>query len=143
VFSEGPASSEFIFVYGTLRRGSWTDSSRLLSEQCEYISEGCIHGRLYEVDGYPGLVLSHNPEEKVFGDVYSIGKDRSILARLDRYEECAEDCPEPHEYSRVKIGVELNGGRSIAAWVYLYNPDVSGLKRIESGCYLAQLRKNG
>lgn len=44
--------------------------------------------------------------------------------------------PHPHEYSRKQLSIELIGGGSVVAWVYLYNHDVSKLQQILSGDYL-------
>ncbi|WP_082081394.1 gamma-glutamylcyclotransferase [Methylocucumis oryzae] len=43
----------------------------------------------------------------------------------------------PHEYVRKCLPVQLTTGKTVNAWVYVYNRDVSGLKRIISGDYLA------
>ena len=62
---------------------------------------------------------------------------KPVLAWLDEYEECSDSFPLPHEYSRKQLSIELVGGGSVFAWVYLYNHDVSKLQLIISGDYLA------
>jgi gamma-glutamylcyclotransferase (GGCT)/AIG2-like uncharacterized protein YtfP len=59
-----------------------------------------------------------------------------VLPRLDEYEECSDNFPLPHEYSRKPLSIELVGGGSVVARVYLYNHDVSKLQKIISGNYL-------
>lgn len=43
----------------------------------------------------------------------------------------------PHEYVRKCLPIQLTAGKTVNAWVYVYNRDVSGLKQIISGDYLA------
>jgi gamma-glutamylcyclotransferase (GGCT)/AIG2-like uncharacterized protein YtfP len=60
---------------------------------------------------------------------------KRVLVLLDEYEECSDNFSMPHEYSRKPISIELIGGGSVVAWVYLYNHDVSNLRQIISGVY--------
>ncbi|GAB6140836.1 hypothetical protein JCM14076_15650 [Methylosoma difficile] len=100
------------------------------------MSYGYLQGRLYEVDNYPGAVLSDNPAERVVGEVYVLA-DSSVLSRLDDYEECSQRFPEPQEYYRTLTDIVLLDSSSVTAWVYLYHWDVSGLMPIAGGDYLA------
>jgi gamma-glutamylcyclotransferase (GGCT)/AIG2-like uncharacterized protein YtfP len=61
---------------------------------------------------------------------------KRVLARLDDYEECSDRFPVPHEFSLKLLTIELTGGGSVVAWVYLYNLDVSKLLKIKTGNYL-------
>ncbi len=136
-------TNEFIFVYGTLRKETATDMSRLLARHCEYISAGHMRGKLYEVNGYPGAVESGNGNDKICGELHKIGDSGLVLPLLDEYEECTDRYPEPHEYVRKKLTVSLPGAGSIAAWVYVFNRDVSNLLQIESGDYPVYLKESG
>jgi gamma-glutamylcyclotransferase (GGCT)/AIG2-like uncharacterized protein YtfP len=126
---------EFIFVYGTLRKQMASDMHRVLANHCEYFSDGVMQGTLYEVCGYPGAIGSSDANDKVFGELYKMLDRKRVLALLDEYEECSESFSMPHEYSRKPISIELIGGGSVVAWVYLYNHDVSNLQQIISGVY--------
>ena len=126
---------EFIFVYGTLRKKLASSMHRLMADHCEYYADGCMQGRLYEVDGYPGAVESADPDDKVFGELYRVTHS-DLLQLLDEYEECGDSFPEPREYIRKKLTVSLSDGGNVSAWVYLYNHETQGLERIESGDYL-------
>ena len=128
--------TEFIFAYGTLRKQMASSKHHLLANHCEYFSEGVMPGKLYEVCGYPGAIESSDANDKVFGELYKILDQQPLLERLDEYEECSCRFPMPHEYSRKLLCVELTGGGSVVAWVYLYNHDVSNLRQIISGDYL-------
>lgn len=129
-------ASEFIFVYGTLRKETATSMYRVLARYCEYFSEGYIQGRLYEIDSYPGVIESDNPNERVKGELYRLNDCKHVLSQLDEYEECSDAYPQPHEYVRKQVLVSLEGGGSVMAWVYIYNKDVSSHQLIESGDYL-------
>ena len=109
--------------------------SRVLLDHCSYFSSGCISGKMYEINRYPGVVESDNPEDIVYGEIYSTSSPDTVLPLLDEYEECSDNFPQPHEYVRKKIIVSMPDSISISAWVYIYCHDVSGLKRVKSGDY--------
>ena len=107
----------------------------LLNHFCEYIAEACMQGKLFEIAGYPGAIVSDNTKDKVYGELYKIVNSGELLPRLDEYEECTQRYPEPHEYIRKKLPVISVAGYEFAAWVYIFNRDVTNLKPIESGNY--------
>ncbi|MDF1588113.1 MAG: gamma-glutamylcyclotransferase [Gammaproteobacteria bacterium] len=133
-------STEFIFVYGTLRQETVTSMSQHLRQQCDFISTGQLQAQLFEVDGYPGAIISESANDKVIGDVYR--GQHSFLQQLDRYEECSDDFAPPHDYIRQLHSVILTNGDSVSAWVYIFNRDVSNLFHIQSGDYLAFLNSS-
>ena len=126
---------EFIFVYGTLRKQIASNMSHVLANHCEYFSDGVMRGTLYEVCGYPGAIESDDANDKVFGELYKMLDRKQVIAQLDEYEECSDRFPKPHEYCRKALSIELSGGGSVVAWVYLYNHDVSKLTQLISGDY--------
>lgn len=132
-------STEYIFVYGTLRKAAARCMHRALSRHCTYVADGSMQGKLYEVGGYPGAVESGDRRDTVRGELYKIEDRERLFTLIDDYEECAKSYPQPQEYVRKKLTVTLDGGGSVLAWVYLYNHDVSGLIRIESGDYVDRL----
>ncbi|MBU3915997.1 gamma-glutamylcyclotransferase [bacterium] len=131
---------EFIFVYGTLRREFSTNTRQILVRHCEYFSDGHLRGKLYEVDGYPGVIESDNTEDKVFGELYKIIRGDQVLPQLDDYEQCAAKFPQPHEYLRKKLPISVADGGEVTAWVYVFNHDVSNLIQIESGDYASHIK---
>jgi len=56
-----------------------------------------------------------------------------VLEALDRYEGCGPDDPEPRYFRREAWFVEVDGGETVRAWVYLWDRSVEGLSRIPSG----------
>ena len=127
---------EFIFVYGTLRRGANHLAHDTISRHAQYYGEGYMQGKLYDVGGYPATIETENPDDKVYGEVYKIS-DNELLTQLDSYEECSDDFPQPHECTRNLVLINVNfPNKMLEAWAYIFNYDVSVLRQITSGDYL-------
>lgn len=122
-----------LFVYGTLMRGFDNPMARLLSDGAECLGAATIPGRLYRIRHYPGLVAAADAADIVYGEVFRMRQPRELLVRLDDYESCTEDYPEPREYRREIAHVTLQSGAAITAYVYIYNWDVAGQPHIVSG----------
>ncbi len=97
---------------------------------------GSVTGRLYYLNGYPGLVTSLVASEQVAGEVYSLHDPSRDLPALDEYEECGPSDAPPHNFERSTIQVEMDEGQILDAWVYVYSGDISGKTLIASGDYL-------
>ena len=128
--------SDRLFVYGTLMRGFDHPMAKLLSRSAEFLGEARCRGRLYLVKHYPGLVLSEDAGDIVFGEVYRLRARDELLGEFDMYEACGEGFAEPTEYIRRMLPVTLADGTPGEAWSYLYNWPVTGLPRIASGRFL-------
>ena len=128
--------SDLLFVYGTLMRGFDHPMANLLSKSADFIVEASCLGRLYRVKHYPGLVLSDDASDVVFGEVYRLRAPDDLLREFDMYEACGEGFAEPTEYVRKTIAVTLDDGTASEAWTYLYNWPVARLPRIASGRFL-------
>jgi gamma-glutamylcyclotransferase (GGCT)/AIG2-like uncharacterized protein YtfP len=129
-------TSDLLFVYGTLMRGYSHPMARLLSANAEFLGEASCRGRLYKVKHYPGLVLSDEAADVVFGELYRLRAVDDLLREFDMYEACGEGFLEPTQYVRRMLSVTLAGGSGSEAWTYVYNWPVEGLTRIESGRFL-------
>jgi gamma-glutamylcyclotransferase (GGCT)/AIG2-like uncharacterized protein YtfP len=125
-----------LFVYGTLMRGFDHPMAKLLSKSADFLGEAKCKGRLYRVNHYPGLVLSDDPAEIVFGAVYRLRAGEELLREFDMYEACGEGFAEPTEYVRKMLAVALDDGTASEAWTYVYNWPVAQLTRIASGRFL-------
>jgi gamma-glutamylcyclotransferase (GGCT)/AIG2-like uncharacterized protein YtfP len=128
--------SDRLFVYGTLMRGFDHPMATLLSRSADFLGEAKCKGRLYRVKHYPGLVLSDDPADIVFGEVYRLRVGEELLREFDMYEACGEGFAEPTEYVRKMLEVALDDGTASEAWTYLYNWPVAHLPRIASGRFL-------
>ena len=130
--------SDRLFVYGTLMRGFDHPMAKLLSRSADFIGEARCRGRLYLVKHYPGLVLSDDSTDIVFGEVYRLRERDALLGEFDMYEACGEGFPQPTEYVRQMLQVALDDGTAGEAWTYIYNWPVAHLPRIASGKFLTQ-----
>lgn len=134
--AKSPVQSPYLFVYGSLRRGAKSGMNRLLAPCGRFVANAAFRGRLYRVAGYPGVVPSDQPGETVHGEVWRLDEPDAALARLDDYEECGADFPEPHEFVRRNLEVTLAGGEVVRAWLYLYNRPTDDLEIIGHGDFL-------
>jgi gamma-glutamylcyclotransferase (GGCT)/AIG2-like uncharacterized protein YtfP len=128
--------SDRLFVYGTLMRGFDHPMAQLLSRSAEFIGEARCHGRLYLVKHYPGLVLSDDPADIVFGELFRLRAPGELLREFDMYEACGEGFAEPTEYVRRMLRVTRDNASADEAWTYVYNWPVTGLPRIDSGRFM-------
>ena len=129
-------TSDLLFVYGTLMRGYDHPMAKLLSAHADFIGEATCRGRLYLVKHYPGLLLSDDAADIVFGELYRLRRPAELLPEFDMYEAAGEAFPQPTQYVRKVLQVALPEGAVIDAWTYLYNWPVTNLPRIASGRFL-------
>jgi gamma-glutamylcyclotransferase (GGCT)/AIG2-like uncharacterized protein YtfP len=125
-----------LFVYGTLMRGFDHPMAQLLSRSADFIGEARCRGRLYLVKHYPGLVLSDDSTEVVFGELYRLHQPRELLREFDMYEACGEGFAKPTQYVRQMLQVTRDGQAAEEAWTYVYNWPVAGLPHIASGRFM-------
>jgi gamma-glutamylcyclotransferase (GGCT)/AIG2-like uncharacterized protein YtfP len=126
---------ELLFIYGTLMRGFDHPMAKQLSRSAEFCGEARCQGRLYLVQHYPGLVLSDDASDLVFGELVRLRTPEESFATLDEYEGCGPGVASP-QYLRRVLPVTLDDGTVSEAWTYVYNRPVAKLKRIASGRFL-------
>jgi gamma-glutamylcyclotransferase (GGCT)/AIG2-like uncharacterized protein YtfP len=129
-------TSDRLFVYGTLMRGFDHPMAQLLSRGADFIGEARCQGRLYLVKHYPGMVLSDDPADVVFGELFRLRRPSELLREFDMYEACGEGFAEPTEYIRRMLPVTSDGQAADEAWTYIYNWPVAHLPRIASGRFM-------
>jgi|SRR6516165_437885 len=111
------STCRFLFVYGTLRKGSSHPMAVFLARQARFVGEGKTRGRLLDLGSYPGMVEAASSDDWVDGDVFELIDAESTLAALDRYEGCDRANP---LYERRHTLVTLSTGVELAAWYYHY-----------------------
>ncbi|HSC66808.1 MAG TPA: gamma-glutamylcyclotransferase family protein [Cellvibrio sp.] len=126
--------SEFLFVYGTLRRACPTGAHAKYLTGAEFIATAKINGKLFKVSYYPGLVID-GTAGWVLGEIYRLASPQQ-LAQLDAYEECNYPALPGQEYQRQLVSVLTEAGDSIPAWVYAYQHASQDLQYIASGDFL-------
>lgn len=110
-------------------RGHENEFGQCLRANAEWVSLAVFAGRLYRIDWYPGAV---DGDSEVHGELYSFSSP-DLLEKLDAYEECSPDFPEPHEYRREKRPVWLPDGQMVKAWIWLYNHSTANATFIPDG----------
>lgn len=115
-----------LFAYGTLKDPDAL--TRLLggAERWRAIGPGRVRAALYDLGDYPGLVGSTAEDDFVRGLVVELVDPDVGLTRLDSYEGVHDGL-----YVRQEMPVELDGGRRLKAWTYVYNRSIAGRRRIE------------
>lgn len=127
----------YLFVYGTLHSDCGAAQAELIQQHFTLAGQGVAQGQLYEINGYPGLVLSANPGHAVQGELYELTGSAAAFEQLDICEGCTEENPKPHEYRRREVPVKRPQGGSVMAWVYLYNWPLAGYRNPGKGNYAA------
>lgn len=133
----------FLFVYGTLKRGTEAKMSHFLARYADYYRDGTWQGRLYRLNGYPGAIPSDDPNDVIHGEVFRLRQPTRALSGLDEYEETASGLFR-REVFPITVQEFVAGGDTetqtshhktvvIRAWVYIYNKAIDGKARIESG----------
>lgn len=132
------SESRYLFVYGTLRSVANTEWSQFLSRSSITVGPGRTRGLLFQLDGYPGMVVKTHDDAWVSGEVFLLNEPSTAWPILDSYEGCGASDPPPHEFERQVVDVVLDGGQSIRAWAYVYCLNTEDKERIPSGNYLHQ-----
>jgi gamma-glutamylcyclotransferase (GGCT)/AIG2-like uncharacterized protein YtfP len=112
-----------LFVYGTLRPDHAPSEIADAVRGLKPIGSGKIHGKLYHLGAYPGVILDDRATETVEGEVFAL-PDAETLARLDEYEEYHPQEPEKSLFKRLKTTVTLQNGSRETCWVYVYNREL-------------------
>jgi gamma-glutamylcyclotransferase (GGCT)/AIG2-like uncharacterized protein YtfP len=128
------APPTFLFVYGTLRPGHAPASVAAYVDRCACLGAGCTPGRLYDLRNYPGAVIDPACEQLIHGQLIEIPDD-ATLRRLDAYEGYDPRDPAHSLFVRTTCDVTTEDGRSVRAWVYVYNRDVAGARPVPGGRY--------
>lgn len=119
-----------VFVYGTLRHGG---SNHFRMAGTDFVGEGKISGRMYRIDWYPALLCGG--ETWVKGELYRVSE--ATLYALDCFEGITSDSPEPREYRRVKVIVNLANSETEEAWVWEWAADVGSAQPLDGEDWLA------
>lgn len=139
------SQGEHLFLYGSLLTGTPNRRlNKLLKRPLRHARPAVIRARLYHLGHYPGAVGSALKADCVYGRLLRIRNPR-LLQLLDRYEDCCAGDPSGGEFVRTSIQAQLLPSRKhVRCWVYFYNRDIAGKRRIVSGDhvdYMARRRK--
>lgn len=111
-------------VYGSLKRGFYNHG---FLGKAAYVGESWLSGfRMHSLGFFPGVVFSHDVEEKVLVEWYQV--DDETLAELDVLEGFQAQNTESSIYLRYAIESPFGAG-----WIYLYNQPVADNPQVNSG----------
>jgi gamma-glutamylcyclotransferase (GGCT)/AIG2-like uncharacterized protein YtfP len=103
-----------------------------------FVGRGWIQAALYDLGLFPAAIPA--PDGRVFGELYEVVDDPSVLTKLDEIEGYRPNEPDTSLYMRAQTTVTLENWAVESAWVYFYNAPLGQGQRIESGDYLDHLR---
>ena len=130
--------SDKVFVYGTLMGGFDRRRRAGIDTRMRMVGRGSIEAALYDLGIFPAAIPA--PDGRVWGEIYEVEDDPSVMAKLDEIEGYRPAEPDASLYTRVEVAVALDDGRVESAWVYFYNAPLGRAERITSGDYLEHLR---
>ena len=130
--------ADLVFFYGTLMAGFDRRRRAGIDNKLRYIGRGSIRASLFDLGLYPAAVPA--AEGLVWGEVYEITDEATVLAALDDIEGYRHDDSDRSLYRRLKVEVALPDGGHEMAWVYFYNAPLGRAPRIASGDYLEYTR---
>jgi len=130
---------DYLFVYGTLRKGYDLKVKNRVNDQLQYVGQAKVGAALYDLGRYPGAIRSNKGPE-VIGDVFLVNDPERVLRILDKYEGIEAARPDAAEFIRKKSRVRLRSGQHINAWVYWYNFDPRERAPIRYKDYLNYLK---
>lgn len=131
--------TEFLFVYGTLRKEMVHQVSpelRAIMEGLPYLGIGQIQGELYYLGSYPGAIVGNTFKTKIVGEIYELPEPNETLEILDVYEGFIPGELEASLYARSQETISLPDNRQLECWMYLYNDWVATGSLIETGDYI-------
>lgn len=123
-----------VFVYGTLRRG-FPLHTQLPGDAVEYVGDGRIQGRLFDLGEYPGATASGSPRDEVRGEVYRLRDPERQIQALDEIEEFDSQRPDESLFLRRLTDVRLDRGGVVKAWAYFLSREPENAPVIADGDY--------
>jgi gamma-glutamylcyclotransferase (GGCT)/AIG2-like uncharacterized protein YtfP len=132
-------SKNYLFVYGTLRLGHELKLKDKIIDDLKYISKASVKGSLFDLGKYPGAVQGRVKTE-IAGELFMVNNPERVFKILDKYENFLSEQKQNSEFVRKRSRVTLLSGKSINAWVYWYNHNPQGKKRINYKDYFRYLK---
>jgi gamma-glutamylcyclotransferase (GGCT)/AIG2-like uncharacterized protein YtfP len=123
--------TDYLFVYGTLRRRYDLKLKDKVKAGWKYVGQAKIGAALYDIGKYPGAVKDRSGRE-VIGDVFQVHDPAHVFKVLDAYE--------GKEFVRRKGKVSMRRGDTLTTWIYYYEPNPAGKRLIKQKDYLNYLK---
>ena len=127
-----------LFVYGTLMRAA---SGALGARERQRLACGAttlgaawVTGQLYDLGGYPGVVLAdENRGVVVHGEVIRLADPDAVFRWLDPYEDVTPGGSPSDLYRRILTCATLANGTRRGCWIYTLRRAPDGLKVLSNG----------
>ncbi len=131
--------SSYLFVYGTLLRGSKTllgaAERRRLARESVVLGTATMPGELRDLGNYPGFVITKGSKKSVQGEILDLKDPQRTFRWLDKYEGVSEHAGKKGEYSRECLIAKLETGKRIRAWVYVFQAASKSDRTIPNGVW--------
>jgi gamma-glutamylcyclotransferase (GGCT)/AIG2-like uncharacterized protein YtfP len=112
---------KYLFVYGTLKSDYENPYAIALRDKSALVGTGFILGKIVQISWYPGLLLTSNNDEKVFGEVYLLPEDSDeLMIMLDTYEGVSNPPDPKDEYKKTEVTATMANDEKIRVMVYEY-----------------------
>ena len=108
---------DFLFVYGTLRRG-FRLHHHLRRLGAQFVAIGKVQAELFDLGEFPGARMTAKPGKEVEGELYRLNRVECSLKVLDRVEGYLPANPGRSLFQRGLAEVKLPSGERRAAWIY-------------------------
>jgi gamma-glutamylcyclotransferase (GGCT)/AIG2-like uncharacterized protein YtfP len=129
-----PGRKRYLFSYGTLLPRHAPPEIRPTVQRLRRVGKGFVRGQLFDLGEYPGAILSRTGPP-IVGQIFELPDDPEVLNRLDEYEGFDRSRPRASLFVRQRRYVQLEGGRKIFCWVYLYNRPLKTARALSGGDY--------
>ena len=109
--------TDFLFVYGTLRRGLPLHH-HLKRLGAEFMAAGKVQAELFDLGEFPGARKSRKPGKTIEGKLYRLHRVEKSLKVLDQVEGFSPRARERSMFQRGMTEVTLPNGERRVAWIY-------------------------
>lgn len=113
--------TEYVFLYGTLLPEHAPEEIKAVVAKLRPYARGSVRGVLFDFGDYPGAVLDPRSDKNIFGTVFRLPKNSSVLDELDEYEGFHRSALHNSLFIRKRHPVRLLTGRVLDCWIYEYN----------------------
>ena len=136
------ATSNRLFVYGSLRSGFRNPAYEYLSKYFYLLGEAVVEGKFYDKGAYP-VAVPALANCCINGELYESNSPeefRWAIDQLDDYEGLNVEPGETALYKRELVNAFQNGVTT-EAWIYWYNGSIDNMKEIPTGDILKYLHQ--
>ena len=113
-------ATDFLFVYGTLRRG-FRLHHHLKRLGAHFVANGKVQAVSFDLGEFPGARPSTKPARTIEGELYRLHKVENTLGVLDQVEGFFPRNPGRSLFQRATTTVFLPNGQQRLAWIYWWN----------------------